>query len=102
MAKPYEGLPIDRYNREMKELWAKARNMSSLTLPELIETLAEFSARVVGVCYNPKHQKDSDSEYSNQQGNRVLFKLKEELASRYRHMARGYQPGLQETSIVQF
>ena len=84
MAKPMEELPIDRYNREMKALWEKAKNVSELSVQDLIETLTEFSARVVGVCYNPKHKKDRDSEYSNDAGNSMLLKLKEELASRYR------------------
>lgn len=87
MAKPEKESPLEKYNREIKILWEKAKNMSTLPLPELIETLVAFSARIVGVCYNPNHQKDSDSEYSNQAGNRMLLKLKEELAMRYKRLA---------------
>jgi hypothetical protein len=94
MAKIASELPIDRYNREIRELWAKARNMSSLTLPELIETLAAFAAQVVGVSYNPKHHKESDSEYSNQEGNRMLFRLKQELASRYQALTKNSEHSL--------
>ncbi len=74
-------IPIQAENRFRKALWKRIQRMETLSVSQLVDTIASFAASVVGASYQMKGM--------SIEANLALKKLKKELKRRYRQQSSG-------------